>query len=191
MSLSKIFSNSDFFPSQVLRVFDDPFFTTSLSRQLPSLTQPLATSRIPSFDVKETEKEYVLQGELPGVEKTDVNLEFVDPQTLSIKAKVERSTEYSNPSTSDVAENSATSDTTQSDSTTTVAAKSSGPVGPPSKGETYWASERVYGEFSRAFRFPSPVDADHVSASLKNGVLNVKVPKATESTIKKIHVQSE
>jgi HSP20 family molecular chaperone IbpA len=44
----------------------------------------------PKFDMKETETGYELHGELPGVSKDDVHLEFTDPQTLQVRGKVER-----------------------------------------------------------------------------------------------------
>ncbi|KAK5956140.1 hypothetical protein OHC33_002713 [Knufia fluminis] len=44
----------------------------------------------PKFDIKETEKEFVLEGELPGVEKKDISLEFADDNTLVLKTRVEK-----------------------------------------------------------------------------------------------------
>lgn len=45
----------------------------------------------PRFDVKETESTYELHGDLPGVAKDAVNIEFTDPQTLVVSGRVERS----------------------------------------------------------------------------------------------------
>ncbi|KAI0970365.1 30 kDa heat shock protein [Xylaria arbuscula] len=44
----------------------------------------------PRFDVKETEQNYELHGELPGVNKKDVEIDFSDPQTIVIRGNVER-----------------------------------------------------------------------------------------------------
>jgi HSP20 family protein len=44
----------------------------------------------PSFDVRETEKAYYLDGELPGVQQGDLNIEFEDEHCLNIKAHSER-----------------------------------------------------------------------------------------------------
>lgn len=41
----------------------------------------------------------------------------------------------------------------------------------------YWISERRTGQFERRFRFAGQLDRDAVKASLKNGVLNIVVPK--------------
>nr|AAV33735.1 30 kDa heat shock protein [Trichophyton rubrum] len=49
-------------------------------------------------------------------------------------------------------------------------------------------TERSVGEFNRVFKFPSRVDQDAVSASLKDGILSVNVPKAAPPTVKKINI---
>jgi HSP20 family protein len=54
--------------------------------------------------------------------------------------------------------------------------------------ETYYASERTYGSFSRAFTLPDGTDGDHVTADLKNGVLVLTIPKKPEVQPKKINI---
>jgi len=49
--------------------------------------------------------------------------------------------------------------------------------------------ERVYGAFERAFTLGMPVRADLVQASYKNGVLEIRVPKADEAKSREIEVQ--
>jgi HSP20 family molecular chaperone IbpA len=44
----------------------------------------------PRFDVRETEHSYELHGELPGLERENVNIEFTQPQTIVIRGRVER-----------------------------------------------------------------------------------------------------
>src|SRR5215471_15389907 len=56
------------------------------------------------------------------------------------------------------------------------------------KGETYYAFERSYGNFTRTFTLPSEIDAAHVKAELKNGELTVVVPKAPAAVAKRIPV---
>ena len=53
---------------------------------------------------------------------------------------------------------------------------------------TYYASERTFGEYSRTVSLPFPVDAEKVSASLKNGLLTIKLPKAEEAKPRRIEV---
>ncbi|KAK3902251.1 30 kDa heat shock protein [Staphylotrichum tortipilum] len=45
----------------------------------------------PRFDVRETEDSYELHGELAGLERENVNVEFTDRDTLIIRGRVERS----------------------------------------------------------------------------------------------------
>lgn len=55
-------------------------------------------------------------------------------------------------------------------------------------GETYYAMERSYGNFARSFTMPDGVDAESVSAELKNGVLTVQVPKKPEAQPRRIRI---
>jgi HSP20 family molecular chaperone IbpA len=48
----------------------------------------------PKFDVFETSKDYVLEGELPGLQdKKKIEIEFSDPQTLVIRGRIEKHVE--------------------------------------------------------------------------------------------------
>jgi HSP20 family protein len=53
----------------------------------------------------------------------------------------------------------------------------------------YLRRERVYGKFSRSFRLPKTADVEKVSASLKDGVLEVKVPKKEEAKPKQVKIK--
>lgn len=50
-------------------------------------------------------------------------------------------------------------------------------------------TERLYGTFERTFTLPAPVRGDQVKASYRNGVLEVRVPKAEEARVREIEVQ--
>ena len=50
-------------------------------------------------------------------------------------------------------------------------------------------SERVFGAFERTFTLPAPVRGDQVKASYRNGVLEIRVPKAEEARVREIEVQ--
>jgi HSP20 family protein len=54
--------------------------------------------------------------------------------------------------------------------------------------ERYFAYECSYGSFTRSFTLPEGIDADHVEADMKNGVLMLTVPKRPETQPKKISV---
>jgi HSP20 family protein len=57
------------------------------------------------------------------------------------------------------------------------------------KEPTYYLCERHFGKFSRALSLPFPVDAGKASATLGNGVLEIRLPKAEETKSKRIEVK--
>ena len=58
----------------------------------------------------------------------------------------------------------------------------------PREGVAYHRQERGVGEFNRVLRLPVDVDAEKVEASLKDGVLLIKLPKAEAARPRKIKV---
>ena len=57
------------------------------------------------------------------------------------------------------------------------------------KGEVFYTWERTYGAFTRSFTLPEGIDAEHVEAELKDGVLTVVAPKKPELKPHKISVK--
>jgi HSP20 family protein len=55
-------------------------------------------------------------------------------------------------------------------------------------GVKYLVSELPDGKFSRTLTLPTAVDPDHVEASIKNGVLSLRIPKAEADRPKTIKV---
>jgi len=55
-------------------------------------------------------------------------------------------------------------------------------------GDEYHRVERGHGTFSRTFHLPIPVDGDRITADLRDGVLTVTCPKATEGGGRRIHI---
>ena len=53
----------------------------------------------------------------------------------------------------------------------------------------YLRRERLSGEFSRTLTLPVDIEADHVEAALKDGVLTVRLPKAEAAKPRKITVK--
>ncbi|MCS6858856.1 MAG: Hsp20/alpha crystallin family protein [Abditibacteriales bacterium] len=58
------------------------------------------------------------------------------------------------------------------------------------KDETVHRVERVYGSFSRSLTIPSGVKVDDISATYKDGILEIRLPKSEESKPKKIELKS-
>ncbi len=54
--------------------------------------------------------------------------------------------------------------------------------------ENYHRVERSYGAFQRSFSLPSTVDAEKISAELKDGVLEIRLPKRETAKPKQIKV---
>jgi HSP20 family protein len=55
--------------------------------------------------------------------------------------------------------------------------------------ENYHRFERAYGTFSRSFSLPRSVDDKKISAKMKDGILELKVPKAEEAKPKAIPIK--
>lgn len=168
---------------------------------LPSFT--------PRFDVKELENSYELHGELPGIEKDNVNIEFTDDSTIVISGKVERhytsgtppnedgsvqmsgaitegDKEHNNSHKATVEDEEAEKAKQQGTSTEVTKAKQQ-EVSKPA--ERFWVSERSVGSFHRTFNFPSRIDQERVTANLNNGVLSITVPKVKKQEGRRIAIQ--
>jgi HSP20 family protein len=53
----------------------------------------------------------------------------------------------------------------------------------------YFLREMVPGIFARSFRVPTAIDATQVTATVKDGVLTVELPKREETKLRRIQVQ--
>ncbi|HOD48816.1 MAG TPA: Hsp20/alpha crystallin family protein [Candidatus Hydrogenedentes bacterium] len=106
----------------------------------------------PPMDLQETENEYVLQADVPGMKREDVEITALD-NTVKIRGKreYERRDEEKN----------------------------------------VHRMERHYGEFQRTFELPGGFDANKVEATLRDGVLRVRLPKREESKPKRISLDVE
>jgi len=59
------------------------------------------------------------------------------------------------------------------------------------KGTTYHRVERVYGAFERSFTLGHLVDSDRIEALYRDGVLQVRIPKAEQAKAREIPIQVE
>ena len=59
---------------------------------------------------------------------------------------------------------------------------------PQQSDDNYLHMERVYGKFERSIRLPMPAQADRVSATYRDGVLEVRLPKTEEVRPKEIKI---
>ena len=103
----------------------------------------------PPVDIEEQDNAYVIEAELPGVQKDDVNIELVSNELMITGEIKERERE----------------------------------------GILRKRTRRI-GRFEYRVRLPEQVDADNVEASLKDGVLSVRVPKREQAERRTIQVKS-
>jgi HSP20 family protein len=59
------------------------------------------------------------------------------------------------------------------------------------KGKKFHRVERYYGSFARSFTLPDNVDETNITASFKDGMLNLQIQKAEEIKSKPIEVKVE
>ncbi|KAJ6508796.1 HSP20-like chaperone [Mycena sanguinolenta] len=124
-------------------LFDDPFF--SLNREM---------LRGPTLDVSEAGNTYVVEAELPGVKKENLEIRIGDGgRSLNIEGKVLGAKEGSESN----------------------AEPASGKV------STQISTERsAIGSFSRTVLLPRPVDSSNVVAKLEDGILKLTLNKVED-----------
>ncbi|KAK2812371.1 hypothetical protein FQN50_001370 [Emmonsiellopsis sp. PD_5] len=150
----------------------------------------------PRFDVREDKDAYHLDGELPGINQKDIDIEFIDSQTLVIKGHTKREYTASSggeepPQATGARQPTVEDEEAEQQRQRQVTRQGGREVGrvAPEGGAKFWVSERSVGEFSRSFNFPTRVNQEAVKASLKNGILSVVIPKAHAPTSKRITVE--
>ncbi|KAH8670757.1 HSP20-like chaperone [Ilyonectria robusta] len=194
------FYNSDVSFSPLFRLLDD---FDKYSRQDQSGRRTGLPHWQPKFDICETGEAYELQGELPGMNREEVHIEFTEPQTMVIRGKTERTYTSGTPPPGLV------EDTTMRGAITgggeehktshqptvedrDASPKPTGWIKEVEKKQVdkakYCLTERSVGEFSRSFSFPTGVDQDIVSASFKDGLLSIVVSKVKKHESRRIHV---
>lgn len=123
---------------QMNQLFDSFFGDAGWSMDRPLVDGSRALMQ-PQLDIFETDKEYRLSVEMPGVERDDIDLS-VDDDALVIRARKERRSE-------------------------------------DAKEDQYHRVERTYGRYERMLTLPVDADTDNIGAELRNGVLEVTIPR--------------
>ncbi|WEW55249.1 hypothetical protein PRK78_000678 [Emydomyces testavorans] len=210
MALFPRFTAGDFTP--LFRLLDDYDHHRSSNQQGNNVSSSLR-SFTPKFDVREVNDSYHLDGELPGINQKDIDIEFTDEQTLVIKGRSKREytatneNEFGNEAATaadDAASHKSTSHQPTVEDEDAPASTPTSPANTESKemvkqgsaskamskkpAYRYWVTERSVGEFQRTFSFPTRVNQEGVRASLKDGILHVVVPKAAAPISKKIRI---
>ncbi|KAH8653903.1 HSP20-like chaperone [Ilyonectria robusta] len=176
----------------LFRLLDD---FDNYSRQGVSGRRTDMPSWQPKFDVCETGEAYELHGELPGINKEDVHIEFTEPQSMLIRGRTERTYTAGTPPAGLIEGTTRGGAITEGDKESKKASEAGTEAAEKEMSKTkksdkakYWLSERSVGEFSRSFNFPTQVDQESVTANFKDGILKILVPKAKKHESKRIAI---
>lgn len=136
-------------------------------------------STTPALNLSEENNSYIVEAEVPGVKKENLNLRIGDGgRSLTIEGRVVR-----DQPTADAEKTGTTKDTSASSSKPT--GTSSGAVARTDDNKqvataSQWSGSRA---FTRTVWLPHRIDAKNVSAKLDNGVLTVKATKAKDEAV--------
>ncbi|KAL5482727.1 hypothetical protein ACEPAI_9321 [Sanghuangporus weigelae] len=158
-------------------VFNDPFFNNNF----PSVSG----MSVPAVDVSEEPNAFVVEAELPGVKKENIELRIGDNgQSLTIEGR----TFIQSPQPSEAGATA----TAQSSSEGTPANDEAKAVTQTNNQSTQLTNERTFtgtSSFSRTIWLPKRVDPSSVSAKLEDGILRVRVPKAEDQESVKVNIE--
>ncbi len=101
-------------------------------------------------DIKDTPEAIIVQAEIPGMKKEDMNIQFRD-NVLTVHG--ERKAEIKDEKTNHI------------------------------------KIERRYGAFNRSFSVDVPIDNAKITATYKDGILHITLPKKPEAQEKEIQIQ--
>jgi HSP20 family protein len=118
----------------------------------------------PNVDVSESDKEWCIEAELPGVKKDDVDVQVRD-QYLILRARLNADQEQQG-------KGEAQGSTQQGDHE-----KKNGQHEQPQQRQ-YHQRERRWGYFERVLTLPDNADEEKIACDFENGVLTVHIPKA-------------
>ncbi|KLO19246.1 HSP20-like chaperone [Schizopora paradoxa] len=176
----------------LFRLLDEPFARPSNSLAPTALFNEPFFNRadfgrnLPAVDLTEHESEFVVDAELPGVKKENIDIRIGDGgQSLTIEGKsfVKSSTSSNaQPETpaatpGQPAAGEDKSSKTEGSQAVTQTDGNRGAVGTPLSSERFFSSTS---SFSRTVWLPRRVDGSKVKAKLEDGVLTVKIPKAVD-----------
>ena len=130
--------------------------------------QVAQAERVPAAEVLEDANAYTVRLELPGVDRTSMDVKATD-RTLVISA--ERRAAQPSTGHQDTADASATEQ-------------------PGSSPSQQLFSEFRPGTWSRSFRFAQPLDRDQLRATYRDGILEIQAAKADNRTTVSVTVES-
>jgi HSP20 family molecular chaperone IbpA len=151
---------------------DHPFFNLN-----SSFFRDADIGRDNRANVSEHENEYKIELEVPGYQKPELDIEFA-PDERSVTISGKREINYEEEGLMEEPDESKEKEQKKEKKHSRRRKRNKKPaVGKDFP--RYWVSERSVGEFSRTFKFASPVEHEKVAANLEHGVLTITIPKAT------------
>jgi len=148
-----------------------------------------------SMDVNSTAENYIVTCDLPGVDKSSIDIE-ADKRHHRLTIKAEKRSEYSQTSPSPTSSSEKSGPTSGTASSPSAAAAAGGGGGDKSVVETTSGSEnknvpriirqeRAYGSVQRSIRLSTDADVDNITAKYENGVLTLTIPRMPQQERKK------
>ncbi len=120
-----------------------------------------APARVPAVDIRRTDKAYLLEMELPGKTQDDITITVKEGVLTIASAKAVKDAK-----------------TSETDSNA------------EKPKETYLLRERYSTAFERSFRLSDTADGENITASLKNGLLEVTIPLKEKAAERKITIEA-
>ena len=130
----------------------DKLFNSAFQDYPITDTDDLSMKWRPMIDIKETDDNYLVTAEIPGVEAKDIKISIENGSLVIQGEKI---------------------------------------IGNREEDKSYQRIERYSGKFYRQFALPVNIDEKNIKAKVKNGVLELKLPKAKGTTTKYIEVKNE
>jgi HSP20 family protein len=135
------------------------------------------------FDVRETDKDYVVEAALPGFTPEQIQINAT-ADSLTITAQVSKEEKTEEPPAAE--KNGAEKNGAEKNGAEKNGAE---PPSASKKPGVYVRRERYRGAMTRTMRFPVPIEPDKVSATYAHGELSVTLPKAAQVATKQIPIQ--
>jgi len=155
----------------------------------------------PHVDVSETDREYHIEADLPGVRPEDIDVQVADGM-LTLRAQMQQRDEQPQATQQPSSQGQNTQGqatgqehvtrgqeqpTQNRDGNTTRTGDQSSP-----SPRRYHQRERRFGYFERTMSLPANVDEENIQAEFKDGVLTLRIPKQTQAQqSRRIQIKSE
>ena len=123
-------------------LFDDMYKMVKTVFHNSQYSPMISEDWVPAVDIKEDDTSFVLSADIPGLNKSDIDL-FVENNILKISGNRDYNNENDN--------------------------------------SEYHYQERIHGSFHRSFKLPISVVEENISATFRNGILTVVLPKNEEA----------